>query len=219
MKRFFLACAAPLCAISLLAQSPASGSRNGHNFVDLGLPGGTKWATCNIGASTPGEGGEFFQWGFITPFPDSDLAQVEYKYAGQKLEDFAGNPKHDTAAALWGTGWRMPTKGDVEELLDNCEWVFVADGDGLPGYEITGPNGKSIFLPCAGTKFAMGLYDEGEAGGLWTASPYGADLEAAFALGFGDPWDSESGEEIEDGVYDIYGGDRAVGLSIRPVCK
>ena len=120
-----------------------TGYHEGHGYVDLGLPSGLKWATCNVGASNSSDYGDYFAWGKTSP-KSTDVCDY-HKVWG----DISGNPSLDAAAAKWGGGWRMPTKAEFQELIDNCTWTWTTHG-GHHGYKVTGPNGNSIFLPAAG---------------------------------------------------------------------
>ena len=106
-----------------------------HDFVDLGLS--VYWATCNVGAETPAEYGDYFAWGETSP--KQNYTMVTYTYEGD-LDNISGT-RYDAARVNWGGGWRMPTKEEMEELVSKCEWSRGT---------ITGPNGKSIYLPYAG---------------------------------------------------------------------
>ena len=108
-----------------------SGKLNGHYYVDLGLPSGTKWATCNLGASSPSDYGEYFE---------SIYNDVYYGRTGD-----------DIVTKRWGTGWVMPTFDDFAELMNNCTWQWTTQ-NGKNGYVVRGRNGNSIFLPAAGLR-------------------------------------------------------------------
>ena len=124
-----------------------TGSLNGHEWVDLGLPSGTKWATCNIGASSPEDYGDYFAWGETKPKDEYALKNsVTY---GLQMSDIAGNVQYDAATANWGEGWRMPTETQMKELSSRCTWEWIKQ-NGVSGYKVTGPNGNSIFLPASG---------------------------------------------------------------------
>ena len=120
-----------------------TGYHEGYGYVDLGLPSDLKWATCNVGASGSSDYGNYFAWGKTSP-KSTDVSD-NHKVWG----DISGNPSLDAAAAKWGGGWRMPTKAEFQELIDNCTWTWTTHG-GHHGYKVTGPNGNSIFLPAAG---------------------------------------------------------------------
>lgn len=133
-----------------------------HEYVDLGLPSGTLWATCNVGANDPKEYGKSFRWGETKqmggPYKhchEGDINQLT-KYC--QLPDFGYNgytdkflnlqPEDDAATVNWGSDWRTPTMEDWRELYSaDWEWVEYYDGERNYGYIITGPNGNTIFLP------------------------------------------------------------------------
>ena len=119
----------------------------GHDYVDLGLPSGTKWATCNVGATAPHEYGNYYAWGETTT--KSTYSSENSRTHGVSMNDISGNPTYDAARANWGGTWRMPTEAEMEELKDNCTWTWTTQ-NGVNGCTITGPNGNSLFLPAAG---------------------------------------------------------------------
>lgn len=129
--------------------SCGSGNEN-HDWVDLGLPSGTKWATCNIGASNPEDHGDYFAWGETSP--KLSYTERNYKKLDKQIDDIAGKREYDAARANWGGKWHTPTREQLEELFKYCSLTFSIDenGSGSNGYRLTGPNGKSIFLPAAG---------------------------------------------------------------------
>lgn len=139
---------------------------NGHEYVDLGLPSGTLWATCNVGAETPEGYGDYFAWGETESKTSYNWST--YKWCdgrGDALTKYCADAKQgtvdnktvlelsdDAARANWGGDWRIPTLEEFEELIDtdNCtlEWVEL---NGISGYQITSKtNGNSIFLPASG---------------------------------------------------------------------
>lgn len=114
-----------------------TGEADGHQYVDLGLPSGTLWAACNLGAVMPWDAGEYFYWGDATPVdPFGDNSSHEYPTV---LEDFT--------AWYWGEAWRTPTVEDFRELLDNTELTWT-EMEGVKGARFTGKNRESIFIPC-----------------------------------------------------------------------
>ena len=137
---------------------------NGHKYVDLGLPSGTLWAECNIGAQTPREAGYFFAWGEIEP--KESYTWETYKYCnGTKssltkyntLTTYGENPdgltvledSDDAAFVLWGNSWHIPSHVQYEELRYYCNILYEAQGK-MEGFRVIGPNGKEIFLPGEG---------------------------------------------------------------------
>ena len=132
---------------------------NGHVWVDLGLPSGTKWATCNVGANRPEEYGDYYAWGETTTKSDysySNCPTYGLSYSELKSQGYIdgnGNltPQYDAATANWGGNWRMPTYDELNELRTNCTWTWTTR-NGDEGYNVEGPNGNSIFLPAAGIR-------------------------------------------------------------------
>ena len=124
--------------------APTIGEIAGHGYVDLGLPSGTLWATCNVGANKPEEYGNYYAWGEISP---------KYIY-NERTYSYFNSPstlpaRADVVTVNWGNGWRMPTQSEMQELLDNCSCIWTTR-NGVKGHRFTGPNGNSIFLPSAG---------------------------------------------------------------------
>ena len=148
---------------------------NGHDYVDLGLS--VKWATCNVGAETPEEYGDYYAWGETTTKADYSLSNCPtYGLSISELKsqgyiDGEGNltPQHDAATANWGGDWRMPTGAEQEELF-NCTWNWTTQ-NGVKGYKVTGPNGNSIFLPAAGYRDGSSLGLAGSRGSYWRSAP------------------------------------------------
>lgn len=153
----------------------------GHDYVDLGLPSGTKWATCNVGATAPHEYGNYYAWGETTT--KSTYSSENSRTHGVSMNDISGNPTCDAARADWGSTWRMPTEAEMEELKDNCTWTWTTQ-NGVNGCTVTGPNGNSLFLPAAGYCDGSSHYDVGEYGYYWSSTPYESDDYVACSLYF-----------------------------------
>ena len=185
------------------APAPTTGTANGHDWVDLGLPSGLKWATCNVGASNPGDYGNCYAWGETTT--KSSYDENNCSTYNQNIGDIAGTIR-DAARQNWGGRWRMPRWRDFQELLDNCTWTWTTQ-DGHDGYRITGPNGNSIFLPAAGHRNGSSSYYVGSSGYYWSSSPYESSTQYAYGLGF------NSG-----GRYRNW-NNRSRGFSVRPVLE
>ena len=138
--------------------------------VDLGLS--VKWATCNVGAESPEDYGDYFAWGETTPKASYDWDTYKFgnivnltKY--NKADGLTQLALEDDAAAVnWGGSWRMPTIAEMAELFDNCSWAWTTQ-NGVDGYRVTGRNGQSIFLPMAGFMDWDILFAGGEDGGYW----------------------------------------------------
>ena len=129
---------------------------NGHEYVDLGLPSGLKWATCNVGANTPEEYGNYYAWGEI--IPKTDYSYENCVTLGKQLSDISGNASYDAATANWGASWRMPTKEEMKELIDNCTFKWITQ-NGTTGTLVTGKNGNTIFFPANGYYFGTSYYE------------------------------------------------------------
>lgn len=156
-----------------------TGSINHHEFVDLGLS--VKWATCNIGASTPEQYGSYFAWG-DTKEKSTYLASNTV-FRKEPLQDITGSSRYDAARVHWGTPWRMPTKSECEELISNCTWT-MGSHKGVSGYFVKSKkNGRSIFLPAAGLRESKNLTGNSEYGYYWSSSAY-PDTSKAYRLGF-----------------------------------
>ena len=181
--------------------SATSGTLNGHEWVDLGLPSGTKWATCNIGTSTPSGYGNYYAWGETST--KSSYTEANSRTYGKNISDFSGNTYYDAATANWGSGWRMPTYKEFQELKEKCRWTLTTL-NGRRGYRVTGPNGKSIFLPMAGGANSSA----GNIGYYYSSSPWFNNTQYAYQLYF----DGRS-----EGDVLLAPAKRNFGNTIRPV--
>ena len=173
-----------------------------HTWVDLGLS--VKWATCNVGASSPEEYGDYFAWGETTPKPTYvEDNSTSFKKAG--WGDIGGNSRCDPATANWGGDWRMPTKDEFQELIDDCTWEWTTQND-CNGYKVTSKNnGQSIFLPAAGWRYGADENGVGSSGFYWSSTPSESGTDGAYDLYFG------------EGFHNADWGDRFDGRSVRPV--
>jgi len=120
--------------------------------VNLGLPSGVAWASFNLGAAHPAVAGAFFAWG-ETATKDSFTKENYRFWDGSSYTKYNNTdnltvlqPEDDAARVNLGGAWRMPTHEDINELLDNCTETLTTQ-NGIRGYQITGPNGNSIFIP------------------------------------------------------------------------
>ena len=158
---------------------------NGHEYVDMGLPSGILWATCNVGANKPEEIGDYFAWGEIEP---KETYQPEkYKWSNDNCETFTkyctnsryGNvdnnlellPEDDAATADWGSNWCTPSKDQVKELI-NSDYTTIAQAtqNGVGGWKITSKkNGKTLFFPTAGERWYDGFLGNNDCC-YWTRS-------------------------------------------------
>ena len=177
--------------------------RKGHDYVDLGLPSGTLWATCNVGADSPEEYGDYFAWGEIEPKESytwetykwcEGTAETLTKYCVNSEYGYKGftdgktelDPEDDAATVNMGAAWRMPSAEQTKELIDNCshEWTQL---NGVNGFLVTGPNGSQIFLPAAGNRWQENLFGVGSLFYYWHNAFYPDDNYVHFyasCLGF-----------------------------------
>lgn len=178
----------------------------GYSYVDLGLPSGLKWATCNVGAALPEEYGGYYAWGETST--KSAYYDSNCETYGKDISDISGNVQYDAATANWGGSWRIPTKNEMEELVDHCEWEWI-QLNGVNGAKIIGPNGKCIFLPAAGYRYGVYPYSDGNGGKYWTSTPYdGNSGNASYSL------------DTSDGFEDVWNNTiRYYGMSVRPVSE
>ena len=152
---------------------------NGHEYVDLGLS--VKWATCNVGAEKPFDKGDYFAWGEIKPKSEyTEKNSLTYK---KDMGDISGSPRYDVARVKWGEKWRIPTNAEMCELIDKCKHEWTTQG-GREGLLVTGPNGKSVFLPAAGWRHGSSFCDIGEFGSYWSSKPNDNNMDSAYYLCF-----------------------------------
>ncbi len=148
--------------------NPTEPQETEDDWVDLGLPSGTIWATRNVGADTPEDYGDYFAWGEIVPNKDyyfwstykwckgseSTLTKYctdsSYGYKGFVDNKTELDPEDDVAYVYWGPSWRMPTEAQLFELVEKCDWRWTAV-NGVSGCLVIGPNGNRMFLPAAGS--------------------------------------------------------------------
>lgn len=188
MNRFTKAIAALMLttAVVFAAKSMNAQTYKGHDYVDLGLPSGTLWATCNVGATTPEGYDDYFAWGETQPKTNYNWSTYKYANgAGDKLTKYCSKSEEgnngftdklttlqagdDPATANWGSGWQTPSKEQWEELKANTtrEWTTR---NGVAGLEFTSKKkGKTIFLPAAGYRWDDRLYGAGF-GYYWSSS-------------------------------------------------
>lgn len=196
---------------------------NGHEYVDLGLPNGTLWATCNVGADEPEKYGDYFAWGETSPKEKYEWTTYTYCFNGdnQQLTKYCNNTNYgyngfadnllelliedDAAVANWGGGWRMPTGTEWHELFQNTTYTWMVQ-NGVNGMRFVGSNGNSIFLPAGDRLGENNDNNIGNFGFYWSSTLYTAPSNVAvfFYLQY-------------NGVCGCNGEWRCRGLSVRPV--
>lgn len=181
---------------------------NGHKYVDLGLPSGLKWATCNIGASREDDFGNYYAWGEIQTksIYNSNTSLTE----GKSIGDISNNAEYDAAKANWGGTWRLPTAEEFSELLNACTCTWVTQGN-KKGCKFEGPNGNWVFLPLAGHYADKELVSSGESVYYSTSTPFPDEGRNAVAY---------TAKFFEDSKHMFVSAEmRLVGCLIRPVSE
>ena len=194
-----------------------------HEYVDLGLPSGTQWATCNIGASSPEQCGNYYAWGETATKDNYDINTYKWHNNSDEMmtvtkycihsdcgyEGFTDgktelDPEDDAAYVNWGPQWRMPTYEQLAELKTQCTWKS-STLNGVKGRMATGPNGNSIFLPTAGIGEGESILSVGTHGNYWSRTLYWDNSCKAIDLG------------ITTGKVYGHNATRAIGFSVRAV--
>ena len=180
---------------------------NHPHMIDLGLPSGTLWACCNVGASVPEEYGNYYAWGETQP---KSVYDYTYQFYNSNTgivnigSDIAGT-SYDAATANWGAPWRMPSVAQIKELLNNTTSIWTSE-NGENGWKFTGSNGGTLFFPAAGYRWISDLYDAGSNGYYWSSTLYESSPGNAYCLYFGSGYAGWN-----------YYCRRLDGLSVRPV--
>lgn len=189
-----------------------------HEYVDLGLPSGTLWATCNIGATSPEDRGDYFAWGETAPKEIYDMDNYKwYNSSSDKLTKYCTDgkygtvdnktellPEDDAAYVNWGPMWRMPTLEQQQELIERCTWQWV-EKNGVYGRLVTGPNGNTLFLPAADYRGDNSLNNEQSIGAYWSCTLDSGYPSGLYFRNF--EWKS---------VY-LFSHNRSQGFTVRPV--
>ena len=194
-----------------------------HEYVDLGLPSGLLWATCNVGASTPEGNGGYYAWGETST--KSDYTWSTYKWCNgsyNTLTKYNTNPSYgtvdskttlelsdDAARANWGGDWRMPTSVEWQELYDNTTSTWTTE-NGVNGRKFTstkeGYTDKYIFLPASGYRGGTSLDTAGSYGNYWSSSLSTSNPSYGRRLYF------------NSSDFSMYDSNRYDGFTVRPVC-
>ena len=208
----------------LISSCKEQSSHNGHEYVDLGLS--VKWATCNVGAQTPEDYGDYYAWGETEPkdfyfwdtykYCDGTYNSLtKYTDSAYGKDGFSDNksvldPEDDVAHVKWGGNWRIPTKEELEELRTKCTWTSTTL-NGVKGYSVTsnvdGYTDRSIFMPATGMRIRQWTLNTDTIGRFWGNSIVTGDDYDAVYLDF----DFSRGP----GRFSII---RCLGQCVRPVC-
>lgn len=192
---------------------------NGYEYVDLGLPSGLKWATCNIGADSPEKTGLYFAWGETVGYTDAQVKAGERKFdedtynagAAASISDNL-TLEQDAAHINMGGNWRMPTKAEFKELINSSYTTKTLTTNynktKVPGYIITSKtNGNSIFLPAAGSIVGSSGASLRSLGSYWSST---FNLSScSWYLSF----DYDNTPYMKNNSINIYG------FSVRGVCE
>ena len=209
------------------ATSKPDGVIGGHEYVDLGLPSGTLWATYNVGATSPYEKGQYFAWGEVEP--REDFSWESYKFfidyhvdsdgqwaVLQNIGTEISGTEYDAARYQWGNGWRLPNEQERYELRMLCWNNGSSVENGVRGVRIHGPNEHSIFLPVCRFGLWYGMED-----------PFN-NTDGAYWTGMEEPQTTNNGTPIEPSMnarsmlvdYSGFQGAtsrKAYGMNIRAV--
>ncbi len=187
------------------------------DYIDLGLPSGTKWATCNLGANKSTEYGGYFAWGDVSTkgnYVGRTCETYDLDIIALKMDDYLNtrnvlSANYDAAAQILGENWRIPSGEQALELINNCKWEWINnyENSGVNGrLGISKINGASIFLPAAGYAHNSDTLMDGDNGGYWTGSPNMHASNRAWSIAF------------DTHVINVFDhGLRYYGYSIRPV--
>ena len=178
------------------------------HLIDLGLPSGTLWSCCNVGADAPNSYGGYYAWG--------ETAEKDVYYSSTYIHcdglsyhdlgsDIAGT-QYDVAHMEWIGDWQMPTKEQFEELIANCTYEWTEEKGVKGGKFSSKTNGGAIFLPAMGYRWGDEL-SPGSHGDYWTSSQNPTYSDSAYFLCF------DSGGVYWNSYYRYYG------QSVRPVAN
>lgn len=190
-----------ICSFKTPAEIPSEA-------VDLGLPSGTLWAKWNMGATAPEEYGDYYAWGET----ETKKGYGWYNYehcdgTDDTCHDIGAEisgTKYDVAHVKWGGDWQLPTSKQIDELVKYCQHK-VTTSKGVKGTLVTGPNGNTIFLPCAGFMSGTKLYGPGKYGLYKSGTRCGSDLKESWLL------NADADGFVRIGIWN------STGHSIRPV--
>lgn len=206
MKRLFITLT--LMLVASLANAQSCPDDKHPHAIDLGLPSGTKWACCNVEATTPEGYGGYFAWGETeekekynwTTYNHCDGSESTCHNLGS---DIAGT-SYDVANMQWGGSWVMPSQSQIQELINGCSYTWLTKND-VNGGLFTGPNGATIFLPKADIRW-NGFLECFMSGGYYWSSTQNTLIYSAYRLNF-DSWGASWGGSDYCGM----------GLTVRPV--
>ncbi|MBQ6211013.1 MAG: hypothetical protein IJK42_14790 [Prevotella sp.] len=198
-------------AVTVMGAINPDVSPEGVEAIDLGLPSGTKWANCNVGATKPEEYGGYYAWGETEEkdYYNKSTYQYYQNYYFVNIGNDISGTEYDVAHVKWGGDWVMPTLDEIKELYNNCTYGWTTINN-VNGCKFTGPNGNSIFLPAAGYHWDDwgndGLIGTGSNCSYWSSTRSRTYTTMAYYLYF---------EGIANRNYYF----RDIGRSVRPVVR
>ena len=184
---------------------------NHPHLIDLGLPSGTKWACCNVGANQPEASGGYYAWGETEVKANYNWGTYTHCNGSEATchdlgEDIA-RTQYDVAHVKWGSSWVMPTSVQQQELLDKCTSTWTIQND-VPGRLFIGQNGGRIFVPATGRRWNDRVISGGSNGFYWSSTQSPTLSNCSYILSFG-----SANAEVSATYY------RGNGLCVRPVSK
>lgn len=215
-NKLFFTCIFCMYCFIICAQS----THNEHEYVDLGLPSGLKWATTNVGSSVSYRSGNHYAWGELE-------VKNNYDYDTYKFADITNQkgytkynrrdkltvlrPEDDIAHVSWGGNWRMPTRAECEELKTCCNWQSI-NLNGKNAIKVTGPNGQYIVFPLSGVYWGKNLMHSEKFGTIWCGNMNNDGSSPCQQLSF---WWEKSGN-----CSAFIGNDNFIlGMNVRAVFK
>ena len=182
-----------------------------YGYVDLGLPSGLKWATCNVGATSPEQAGLYFAWGETVGYTAAQIGPGGRRFTRElyRCPDYDEDLdlSHDAAHAYMGGSWRMPTETELRELVENCscEWTADYNGTGVSGYILRSRLGDGfLFFPSTGYASLCKVVNTESGTEYWTSTKNGICAKSLY---------------FNSGVFTIHNGNRTFGLCVRGVRK
>ena len=203
--------------------NPSSCPDDNHpHAIDLGLPSGTKWACCNVGADKSAANGGHYAWGETEEKSHYDWST--YTHCNGSMEtcynlgsDIAGTG-YDVAYVKWGGSWVMPSSDQIKELVNNCTYTWISI-NGVRGRYFTGPSGGTLFLPAAGVCLNDDLYDASWAGCYWSSTQNPTFRDCAYRLNFALSfvyWGTNSSREKGQSVRPVISGTNNINFPESP---
>ena len=207
-----------MMSVAFMANAQSCPDDNHPHAIDLGLPSGTKWACCNVGADIPEAYGGYYAWGETEEKDIYDWSTYIFSDGSMDTchdigSDIAGT-EYDVAHIQWGASWVMPSQEQINELVNNCTYTWTSINDVWGGI-FTGPSGGTIFLPGAGYRWLDDLYHAGSGGylkGYYCSGYYWSSTQHPASLG-----NSSFSLYMDSGYSTSNGFNRYYGYTVRPV--